>query len=103
MKVYSTARRLPPDFKVLGGTSRSQAATMVLPPHGSTGGDDNRHEESDQWLLVLSGSGQAVVEKHEVPLERGTLLLIEAGETHEIRNTGDQPLETLNFYAPPEY
>jgi hypothetical protein len=31
------------------------------------------------------------------------LLLIERGEAHEIRNTGDERLSTLNFYVPPVY
>jgi mannose-6-phosphate isomerase-like protein (cupin superfamily) len=29
--------------------------------------------------------------------------LIERGDRHEIRNTGRQPLKTLNFYVPPAY
>ncbi|RYE65571.1 MAG: cupin domain-containing protein, partial [Rhizobiaceae bacterium] len=33
----------------------------------------------------------------------GSLLLIERGERHEIRNTGDAPLVTINFYTPPAY
>jgi mannose-6-phosphate isomerase-like protein (cupin superfamily) len=31
------------------------------------------------------------------------VLLIERGDTHEIRNTGRQPLRTLNVYVPPAY
>ena len=38
-----------------------------------------------------------------MPLKAGTLLLIERGDTHEIRNTGEGPLQTLNVYAPPAY
>jgi oxalate decarboxylase/phosphoglucose isomerase-like protein (cupin superfamily) len=30
-------------------------------------------------------------------------VLIERGDTHEIRNTGRTPLRTLNFYVPPAY
>jgi mannose-6-phosphate isomerase-like protein (cupin superfamily) len=29
------------------------------------------------------------------------LLLVERGETHEIRNTGSVPLQTLSVYVPP--
>jgi mannose-6-phosphate isomerase-like protein (cupin superfamily) len=103
MQQFSVEDRLPPDFEVLGSTERSQAATLVLDPGTSTGGPDNEHKESDQWLFVLSGKGRATVGEREVRLQRGTLLLIEAGEAHEIENTGREPLETLNFYAPPEY
>jgi mannose-6-phosphate isomerase-like protein (cupin superfamily) len=90
-------------FRVVAGTMRSQAATMVLARGESTGGPDNRHADSDQWLYVISGSGRAVVGGRQIDLQPGTLLLIEAGEPHEIVNTRDRPLETLNVYAPPEY
>jgi mannose-6-phosphate isomerase-like protein (cupin superfamily) len=90
-------------FHVIAGTGRSQAATMVLEAGEVTGGPDNFHIESDQWLYVVAGSGEATVNGQNVALATGTLLLIEARESHEIRNTGDRPLETLNIYAPPEY
>ncbi|HMM27127.1 MAG: cupin domain-containing protein [Chloroflexota bacterium] len=91
------------EFEVIATTSRAQAATMVLAPGESTGGPDNRHAASDQWLYVTGGRGYAVVEGRRVGLEPGTLLLIEAGEGHEIVNDGDEPLASLNIYAPPEY
>ncbi|HZD55134.1 MAG TPA: cupin domain-containing protein [Anaerolineales bacterium] len=90
-------------FRVLSSTSRSQVATMVIPPGGSTGGPNNKHAASDQWLYVLSGEGEATVNGKEIRFHPGTLLLIESGETHEIRNLGNEPLETLNIYAPPAY
>lgn len=91
------------DFKVVAGNVKSQAAIMVLAPDTSTGGPDNKHEKSDQWLYITSGNGLAIVSNKELSLKPGSLLLIEAGETHEIKNTGKAPLETLNFYCPPEY
>ena len=90
-------------FRVVAGSGRSQAAEMALPPGESTGGPDNRHPDSDQWVLVLSGTGTATVEDSEHDLTPGTLLLIEAGEAHELRSGPDEPLATLNIYAPPEY
>ena len=90
-------------FRVVAGSERSQAAEMALPPGGSTGGPDNRHDRSDQWVLVLSGSGTAIVEGSEYELSPGTLLLIEAGEAHELKSASEEELATVNFYAPPEY
>lgn len=90
-------------FTVVAETERSQAATMTLAPGQSTGGPTNRHERSDQWLYVKSGVGVAVVDGTEHRVETGDLVLIEAGEPHEIRNERDEPLETVNVYAPPEY
>ena len=90
-------------FELLANTGRGQAATMVLDAGRSTGGPDNRHEGSDQWLYVISGEGKAVVEGEERRLEEGSLLLIEAGEAHEISNDGESPLETFSIYTPPAY
>ena len=92
-----------PGFNVLVGNGRSQSAVMVLAKGESTGGPDNKHSNSDQWLYVESGTGKATVGSHTFELQTGSLLLIEKGETHEITNTGDEPLNTLNFYAPPAY
>jgi mannose-6-phosphate isomerase-like protein (cupin superfamily) len=90
-------------FDVVAETERSQAATMVLQPGQSTGGPENAHADSDQWLVVLSGRGTATVEGESVALAPGTLLLVEAGERHEITAAGDEPLVTATVYAPPEY
>jgi mannose-6-phosphate isomerase-like protein (cupin superfamily) len=90
-------------FRVLEGTSRSQVAEMVLAPGQSTGGSDNMHLKSDQWLYVVSGEGEAKVEDKSIKIKTGDLLLIEKGETHEIINDKDAPLKTFNIYAPPDY
>lgn len=90
-------------FRVVLGNRRSQAAEMVLPPGKSEGGGDNRHRGADQWLFVESGTGVATVNKRRYALEPGTLLLIEKGDEHEVRNTGRGALRTLNLYVPPAY
>lgn len=76
---------------------------MVLAKGDSTGGPDNRHPDSDQWLYVVSGEGEAIVEQQHQRLQPGTLLLVERNEAHQITNVGDEPLQTVNFYLPPAY
>ena len=98
-----TSLELRSHFNVVLETDTAQAAQMSLAPGESTGGPDNRHESSDQWLFVVSGTGEAVVDGETVALEPNDLLLIEAGEAHEIRCTAAEPLRTLNLYVPPEY
>lgn len=63
----------------------------------------NRHRGADQWLYVVSGTGEATVDGKRHRLRAGTLLLIEQREKHQVRNTGRGLLRTLNFYAPPAY
>ena len=99
----SRTLRFGKGFRVAFEVRKAQAAEMVIAPGGSEGGADNRHRGADQWLFVVSGSGVASVEGRRVPLKAGTLLVIEKGERHEVRNTGRTLLKTLNFYYPPAF
>jgi mannose-6-phosphate isomerase-like protein (cupin superfamily) len=91
------------DFRVVLGNRRSQAAEMVLTAGQSEGSSDNRHRGSDQWLYVVSGTGTAIVKGKRYQLQAGTLILIERGDRHEIRNSGRGKLRTLSVYVPPAY
>jgi mannose-6-phosphate isomerase-like protein (cupin superfamily) len=96
-------------FDLLVATRAAQAAMMTLEPGGTS--DDkpsNEHPASEQWLFVLAGSGRATIGKRKdamrrVALRKGDLLVIERREQHQIKNTGRQPLVTLNLYVPPAY
>jgi mannose-6-phosphate isomerase-like protein (cupin superfamily) len=90
-------------FRVILGNRFSQAAEMVLPPGKAEGGPENRHRGADQWLYVVSGTGIATVNGKRYSLGEGTLMLIERGDEHEIRNNGDDLLRILNIYLPPAY
>jgi mannose-6-phosphate isomerase-like protein (cupin superfamily) len=90
-------------FRVVFGNRRAQAAEMVIAPGAAEGGPDNRHHGADQWLFVVAGRGTARINDRRYPLRAGTLMLIERGDRHEIRNTGRTPLRTLNWYTPPAY
>ncbi|HEX5446748.1 MAG TPA: cupin domain-containing protein [Pirellulales bacterium] len=96
-------------FDLLAATRGAQAAKMTLRP-GATSDDEpsNEHPRCEQWLYVISGTGEAHVGKRRgdlrrVKLAEHSLLLIEKGELHQIRNTGRRSLVTINFYVPPAY
>jgi mannose-6-phosphate isomerase-like protein (cupin superfamily) len=86
-------------FSVVMSNERAQAATMVIAPGDSEGGPENRHRGADQWLFVLSGSGIAILGGRKHRLKAHSLILIERGTTHEIRNTGRTPLKRLKDWA----
>jgi mannose-6-phosphate isomerase-like protein (cupin superfamily) len=108
MKHYPTGAKRG-RFQVLTSTSGSQAAMMTLAPGAATGSEpDNEHPRSEQWLFVISGTGEAVIgggggARRRVKLRDNSLLLIEKGEPHQIKNTGRRMLRTINFYVPPAY
>jgi mannose-6-phosphate isomerase-like protein (cupin superfamily) len=99
----SKTLRFRKGFKVAFDNRRAQAAEMVIAPGDAEGSAVNRHIGADQWLFVVAGRGLAIVNRRRVRLRAGTLLLIERGERHEIRNTGEELLRTLNLYVPPAY
>jgi len=90
-------------FRIVMGDEHSQAAQMTLAPGESEGGPNNRHRGADQWLFVVAGVGVAIVNGKRTELRAGTLLLIQRGDKHEIRNTGSRTLKTLSVYVPPAY
>lgn len=90
-------------FSVALTNKRAQAATMVIAPADCEGGPQNRHRGADQWLFVLSGRGLAILAGRAQRIKAGSLVLIQRGTAHEIRNTGRAPLKTLNIYVPPAY
>lgn len=91
------------NFHVVAGNGRSQAAVVVLVEGDSIGGPNNRYPDSDQWLYVLSGEGEAIVEQQHERLRPGTLLLVERNEAHQISNVGNTPLQAVSLYVPPAY
>ncbi|MBA8884388.1 cupin domain-containing protein [Dokdonella fugitiva] len=101
--MQSRTLRFTRGFRLAIHNRRGQAAEMVIPRGDAEGGPDNAHRGADQWLFVLDGRGVAIVEGRRTRLKAGTLILIEKGERHEIRNTGTTHLRTLVFYTPPAY
>jgi oxalate decarboxylase/phosphoglucose isomerase-like protein (cupin superfamily) len=96
-------------FALLAATRSAQAAKMTLRPKAASDAQPgNEHPQSEQWLFVISGVGEAIVGKNRrslrrIALSRNSLLLIEKGELHQIKNTGKRSLITINFYVPPAY
>ena len=99
--MQKAALRFGNGFKVIIGNRRAQAATMTIAPGDSEGGPDNRHRGADQWMFVEAGRGVALVNGRRHALRAGSLILIDRGKRHEIRNIGRTPLRTLNLYVPP--
>ena len=55
---------------------------MTIAPGDSGGSATNRHRAADQWLYVVSGTGNALVNRKRVPLKPGTFLLLEHQDRH---------------------
>ncbi|HWA82163.1 MAG TPA: cupin domain-containing protein [Fimbriimonadaceae bacterium] len=104
MNVWRSRDLLAKDefFEVVKTTPRSQFATMVLQPGQVSGELGNEHPDSDQWLIVVEGSGELVTDAGVQPIGQGDVVLVPAPENHQFR-AKDEVLRTITFYGPPAY
>ena len=90
------------DFRrVLWTGKHTQLVIMTIPPGGEIG--EEVHEETDQVLTFVSGTGEAVVSGQKRAVAQGDLVVVPAGRKHNFTNTGPNPLVLYTVYGPPEH
>jgi mannose-6-phosphate isomerase-like protein (cupin superfamily) len=90
------------DFRrVLWTGEHTQLVIMTIPPGGEIG--EEVHEDTDQILTFVSGTGQAIVSGQKKNVAQGDLVVVPAGKKHNFLNTGVNPLVLYTVYGPPEH
>ncbi|MHB9129696.1 MAG: cupin domain-containing protein [Armatimonadota bacterium] len=90
------------DFRrVLYTAKHSQLVLMSLQPGEEIGMEV--HDHLDQFLRVEAGTGEAIIDEVRHPISDGFAIVVPAGATHNIVNTGNEPLKLYTLYAPPEH
>jgi mannose-6-phosphate isomerase-like protein (cupin superfamily) len=98
----ATAAEQSGDFRRVLWTGRhAQLVIMTIPPGGEIG--DEIHQNTDQILTFVSGSGEADVAGQTRRVAQGDLVAVPAGMRHNFRNTGVNPLVLYTVYGPPEH
>ena len=98
----ATEAEKSPDFRrVLWTGEHSQLVVMTIPPGGEIG--EEVHEDTDQILTFVSGTGKAIVSGSEKNVAQGDLVVVPAGKKHNFVNTGPNPLILYTVYGPPEH
>jgi len=57
----------------------------------------HRHKNICEVFYILSGHGLMTIDGAACPLEQGSCIMIEAGELHELANTGKTDLAVIYF------
>ena len=93
------------------------AHRSAWPIHGGTGARDaavtyfeidsgkriGRHtHDTSETILLLSGTGRAIVASEEQPLSPGDVVHVPAETTHDVVNEGDGTLELVGFFPQAE-
>ena len=98
----ATEAEKSPDFRrVLWTGEHSQLVIMTIPPGGEIG--EEVHEDTDQILTFVSGTGEAMVSGNKKAVAQGDLVVVPAGHKHNFVNTGANPLILYTVYGPPEH
>ena len=98
----ATEAETSPDFRrVLWTGKHTQLVIMTIPPGGEIG--EEVHEDTDQILTFVSGTGEATVGGQKKVVAQGDLVVVPAGKKHNFVNTGANPLILYTVYGPPEH
>lgn len=101
--------RAPPpnerELKVLISPSLQKEAEgicvgMTILPPGQTSSSHSHATETETWV-ILSGMGEVVVGEERTAVEPETAVLIPPGYSHQLVNSGAEPLRVLWLYTPP--
>ncbi len=89
------------DFRqVLYTAKHCQLVVMALQPGEEIGSEVHK---LDQFFRVEDGTGEAVLDGVRTAIRTGFAIVVPAGATHNIVNTGSGPLKLYTLYAPPNH
>lgn len=86
--------------RVLYTAKNCQLVLMTLKSNEDIGVEVHK---LDQFFRVEEGSGEAVLDGVHTPIRDGFAVLVPAGTTHNIINTGTVPMKLYTLYSPPNH
>lgn len=87
--------------KVLETGKNTQIVVMSIPPGGEIG--EEVHDDTDQVLYFVQGSGKAVLEGEEKEVKKDDIVLVHQGTKHNFVNNGQEDLKIITAYSPPHH
>lgn len=92
------SNRLVLVFDPVGAATNFVFAIEIFDVGGAT--PPNRHPRAQEMFYVLAGAGRAECDGRRIALRRGDSLMVPAGSSHQIWNTGKTRLYCLTFMTP---
>lgn len=90
------------DFRRVLYTGKNlQLVLMTLQPGEEIG--EEVHDDRDQFFRIEEGEGVIDIDGVENAVEDDIAVIVPAGARHNVRNTGDEPLQLYTIYGPPEH
>ena len=81
------------------GADRSTVITFSIPPGKRLGRHTDTAEETQ---FISAGSGELLLDDGPKPMRAGDVIVLTEGTAHDLRNTGDEDLVVIGFFAAPK-
>ena len=90
------------DFRRVLYTGKNlQLVLMTIQPGEEIGAEV--HEDRDQFFRFEAGRGEVDIDDNSYEVTDGSGVIVPAGARHNVRNTGQEPLQLYTLYGPPEH
>ena len=76
----------------------SVCVIRVLP--GETVRPAHSHPNSEELIYIIKGSGRVMIENEVGAVKEGSAILFEQGKIHMLKNTGEEEMKVICFFAP---
>jgi len=76
----------------------SVCVIRVMP--GETVRPAHSHPNSEELIYIITGSGKVMIENEVGDVRSGSAILFEQGKIHMLKNTGDNEMKVICFFAP---
>ncbi len=97
--ILRRVRETPNFLRELVTNEYTQVVLMTIEPGSDIG---EQVHEADQVLVVVDGTGEAVLNRQHSLVQANSLVVIPAGTRHNVINTGSMTLNLCTHFAPPE-
>jgi quercetin dioxygenase-like cupin family protein len=81
------------------GAEHSTVITFSIPPGKRLGRHTDTAEETQ---YIRSGSGELLLDDGSRPMREGDAIVLTEGTAHDLRNTGEEDLVVIGFFAAPQ-
>jgi mannose-6-phosphate isomerase-like protein (cupin superfamily) len=90
------------DFRHVLYTGKNvQLVLMSLKPGQDIG--EETHKTHDQFFRIEEGKGEISIDGVTHKLKSGAGIVVPAGATHNLINTGNKPMKIYTIYGPPNH
>lgn len=78
-----------------------QLVLMAIAPGEDIG--EEVHDDHDQFFRIEDGKGVVVIDGVRTEIQADDAIVVPAGASHNVINTGADPLKLYTIYGPPEH